>query len=124
MNGKRSSRVQLVALGTVLIGACSDQNIPKDRYVYKAHQECVQDWGDTNCEHAPAGTGGVAAYCYGPRFNTIVETPSGKYVWSGTADRPAVHPLSGQQMGSKAVNISAPRGGFGSTGRSFGFSGT
>ena len=40
MKGKRSSQVQLVMLGTVLIGACSDENIPKDRYVYKAQQEC------------------------------------------------------------------------------------
>ena len=57
MNGKRSSRVQLVALGTVLIGACSDDNLPKDRYVYKAQQECVQDWGETNCERSPGGSG-------------------------------------------------------------------
>ena len=123
MKGKRSSRVQLVALGTVLIGACSNQNIPKDRYVYKAHQECVQDWGDTNCQHA-SGSGSGGGYFYGPRFNSIVETPSGKHVWSGTADRPAIHPLNGQTMGSKAVNISAPRGGFGSSAHSFSSSGS
>jgi len=118
MKGRRSSHVQLVALGTVLIGACSDQDIPKDRYVYKAHQECVQDWGENNCQHS--ATGGGAGYCYGPRFNSIVETPGGKYVWSGTADRPAVHPLTGNYMGSKAVNVAAPRGGFGSSARVFG----
>jgi len=123
MKGRRSSHVQLVALGSVLIGACSDQDIPKDRYVYKAHQECVQDWGETNCQHSTSA-GGSAGYCYGPRFNTIVETPGGKYVWSGTADRPAVHPLTGQAMGSKAVNVSTSRGGFGSFARSFGASGT
>ena len=123
MNGKRARQIQLVTLGTVILGGCSDANIPSDRYAYKSHPECVQDWGEKNCERAPTGGGG-GGYSYGPRFNTIVETPSGKYVWSGTADRPAVHPLSGQQMGSKAVNISAPRGGFGGTGRSFGFSGS
>ena len=123
MKGKRSSHVQLVALGTVLIGACSDQNIPKDRYVYKAQQECVQDWGETNCERSPpsSGAGALAgAYFFGPRFNSIVETSGGRYLWSGTPDRPAVNPVSGNYMGSKAVNISAPRGGFGSSARSFG----
>ncbi len=125
MKGKRSSQVQLVALGTVLIGACSDQNIPKDRYVYKARPECVQDWGETNCQSSSAsvnGGGGMGpgGYFFGPRFNQIVETPSGKHVWSGNADRPAVHPLTGDYMGSKSVNISAPRGGFGSSAHSFG----
>jgi hypothetical protein len=123
MKGKRSSHVQLVALGTVLIGACSDQNIPKDRYVYKAQPECVQDWGETNCQRA-GGSAGTGGYFYGPRFNSIVETPGGKFVWSGTADRPAIHPLTGQTMGSKAVNVSTPRGGFGSFARSFGAIGT
>ncbi|MEO7728711.1 MAG: hypothetical protein ABIS45_15765 [Burkholderiales bacterium] len=128
MKGRRSSHVQLVALGTVLIGACSDQDIPKDRYVYKARPECVQDWGETNCQSASAtgshggvvGPSGGGGYIFGPRFNQIVETPAGKHVWSGNADRPAVHPLTGDYMGSKSVNISAPRGGFGSSARSFG----
>ena len=122
MKGKRSSRVQLVALGTVLLGACSDQNIPKDRYVYKAHPECVQDWGENNCQNAPRRAGSGAAYYYGPRFNSIAETPSGKHVWTGTQSQPAIHPLTGQAMGSKAVNVS--RGGFGSFARSFHSSGT
>jgi uncharacterized protein YgiB involved in biofilm formation len=128
MKGKRSSQVQLVALGTVLIGACSDDNLPKDRYVYKAQQECVQDWGETNCERPPragAGAGALAgAYFFGPRFNSIVETPGGKYVWSGTPDRPAINPLSGNYMGSKAVNAATPRGGFGSSARAAGTSGS
>lgn len=119
MKGRRSSQVQLVVLGTVLIGACSDENIPKDRYVYRAHQECVQDWGETNCEHAPAG-----GYCYGPRFNTIVQTPGNRYLWSGTADRPAINPVSGQAMGSKSVNVASSRGGFGSSSRSLSSSGS
>ena len=122
MKGRRSSQVQLVALGTVLIGACSGQDIPKDRYVYKARPECVQDWGETNCQQSSGQAGG--GYFFGPRFNSIVETPSGKHVWSGTAERPAVHPLTGDYMGSKAVNVSTPRGGFGSSARAFSSSGT
>lgn len=124
MKGRRSSNVQLVVLGTVLIGACSDQNIPKDRYVYKARPDCVQDWGETNCEQSPPRSGGGMGYFFGPRFNQIVETPGGRYVWSGTADRPAVNPVSGQTMGSKSVNISSPRGGFGSSARASGSSGS
>ena len=132
VKGKRSSHVQLVALGTVLIGACSDDNLPKDRYVYKAQQECVQDWGETNCERSPGGSGlGPAAagalagaYFFGPRFNSVVQTPGGSHVWSGTPDRPAVNPATGNYMGSKSVNVPAPRGGFGSSARAAGSSGT
>jgi uncharacterized protein YgiB involved in biofilm formation len=132
MKGKRSSQVQLVMLGTVLIGACSDENIPKDRYVYKEQQECVQDWGETNCEPSrkSSGAGAAAAgalagaYFFGPRFNQIVETPGGKHVWSGTPDRPAVNPQNGNYMGSKAMNVPTPRGGFGSSARATGSIGT
>ena len=122
MKGKRSAHVQLVALGTVLIGACSDENVPKDRYVYKAQQECVQDWGETTCQQAPARTGGGGAYWFGPLFNSIAQTPSGKHIWTGTQSQPAIHPLTGDTMGSKAVNVS--RGGFGSFARSFSSSGS
>jgi uncharacterized protein YgiB involved in biofilm formation len=119
MKGRRSSRVELVMLGTVLIGGCSNDDVPKDRYVYKAKQECVQDWGETNCESSPARTGGsfaagalAGAYFFGPRFGTVVQTPDNHYMWSGTKDYPAVDPRSGRAMGSKAVNVST-RGGFG-----------
>ncbi len=121
MKGRRSSQVQLVALGTVLLGACSDHNVPKDRYVYKARPECVQDWGDTNCQPAAGGAGG-SGYFYGPHFNAMAETPSGKHVWTGTPSQPAIHPLTGQPMGGKAVNVA--RGGFGSFARSFSSGGT
>ena len=122
MKGRRSSRVQLVVLGTVLVGGCSDQNIPQDRYVYRAQQECVQDWGETNCERASGSGGG--GYYYGPRFNSIVHTPGDRYVWSGNAERPAVNPSTGNWMGSKSVNVTTPRGGFGSSSRSIASSGS
>lgn len=118
---KRSQKIRLVTLGTVILGACSDADIPKDRYVYKSHPECVQDWGDSNCQR-PASNGG--GYSYGPRFNSIVETPSGKHIWSGNAEIPAVNPNTGQQMHG-AVNVareSVARGGFGRSALSF-FSG-
>ena len=121
MTCKRSRSIQLVTLGTVVLGACSDPHIPKDRYVYKSHPECVQDWGDKNCEHAPVTVAGSSAYCYGPRFNSIVETPSGKHMWTGTSSMPAIHPNTGQPMRG-AVNVS--RGGFGRVGSSFSSSGS
>ena len=114
---KRSRRIQLVTLGTVILGACSDADVPKDRYVYKSQPECVQDWGDTNCQNAPSGSG----HAWGPHFNTIVPMPDGRHLWSGNAEVPAVNPKTGQQMHS-ALNVSAARGGFGRTGLSF-FSG-
>lgn len=114
MKKQRPRRIQLVTLGTVLLGACSNADLPKDRYAYKSRAECVQDWGETHCENPPTGgagvAGGVAAYVLGPRFNSIVETPSGKHIWSGNAGTPAVHPDTGLPMRG-AVNIA--RGGFG-----------
>jgi len=130
MKRRRSQRIQLVMLGSVVLGACSDADIPKDRYVYKSHPECVADWGEKNCEQpatgggsasGSGGHGGGSGYSYGPRFNSVVETPSGKHIWSGNADMPAIHPNSGQPM-QGAVNVS--RGGFGSSARSFFSSGS
>ena len=118
MKNRRTRQIQLVTLGTVILGACSDANVPKDRYAYKSHPECVQDWGETNCEHAP---GGGAGYSYGPRFNSIVGMPDGRHIWSGNADIPAINPRTGQHM-QGAVNIA--RGGFGHSGSSFFSSGS
>jgi uncharacterized protein YgiB involved in biofilm formation len=118
MKSRRSRQIQLVTLGSVILGACSDADIPKDRYAYKSQPECVQDWGDKNCERAPSSSGGGSGYYYGPHFNSIVETPSGKHIWSGNASMPAINPNTGQQMHG-ALNVSAARGGFGKTGSSF-----
>ena len=49
MIARRSRQIQLVTLGSVILGGCSDADLPKDRYAYKARAECVQDWGDVNC---------------------------------------------------------------------------
>lgn len=120
MNGKRSRQIQLVTLGTMVLGGCADANLPKDRYAYKSQPECVADWGEKNCV-SPSVHGGGGGYYLGPYFNSIVQTPSGKQIWSGNAGMPAVNPNTGQQMRG-AANIS--RGGFGSSGSSFHSSGT
>ena len=117
MKRRRSQRVQLVMLGSVVLGACSDADLPKDRYAYKERPQCVQDWGETNCERAPSG--GSSGYFYGPRFNTIVGMPDGRHIWSGNAEVPAINPRTGQHM-QGAANVA--RGGFGASARSF-FSG-
>jgi uncharacterized protein YgiB involved in biofilm formation len=119
MKHRRSKHIQLVMLGTVVLGGCSDADLPKDRYAYKARPECVQDWGETNCERAPSG--GSSGYFYGPRFNSIVGMPDGRHIWSGNADMPAIHPRTGQPM-QGAANVA--RGGFGRSGGSFASSGS
>jgi len=119
MKSKRSRQIQLVTLGTVILGACSDADIPKDRYAYKARPECVQDWGEKHCERASSGGGSSGGFYLGPPFNSIVETPSGKHIWSGKPDMPAINPNTGRPM-QGALNVS--RGGFGATGSGFHFS--
>ena len=123
MKKQRARRIQLVTLGTVILGACSNADVPKDRYAYKSRPECVQDWGETQCENPPPGHTGSAgaAYFLGPRFNSIVETPSGKHIWSGSAEIPAINPDTGQSMRG-AVNIA--RGGFGKSANAYHSSGS
>jgi hypothetical protein len=116
MIGRRSRQIQLVTLGSVILGGCADADLPKDRYAYKARTECVQDWGDVNCARTPTGSSG-SGYYWGPRFNSVVPMPDGRHIWSGNAEMPAVNPRTGQQMHS-AANVSAARGGFGRTGSS------
>ncbi len=113
---RRSANMQLIAMGTVILGGCSP-DIPTDRYVYANHNECVKDWGDSNCEHSGVshsggGYGGGGYYCYGPRYKSSVRLPTGETVWSGSADRLAVHPTTGKVLGLNTAPVS--RGGFGS----------
>jgi uncharacterized protein YgiB involved in biofilm formation len=128
---RRSANVQLIAMGTVILGGCSP-DVPDDRYVYANHSECVKDWGDANCEHSTVahgsggswgggGGGGGGFYCYGPRYNTSVRLPSGESVWTGSGERLAVHPTTGKVLGLHTAAVS--RGGFGSFARSFSFRG-
>ena len=119
---RRSKHVQLLAMGTVILGGCSP-DLPTDRYVYNSHPECVRDWGDENCQHS-SGSGhggggwfGGSSYSYGPRYNSQARLLSGQTVWTGTADMPAIEPKSGRLLGSNSVKAS--RGGFGSFARSF-----
>ena len=114
---RRSTNVQLIALGTVILSGCGP-DLPKDRYVYSEHGACVNDWGEENCEHSPGSHSGYGGhYCYGPRYNSSVWLPNGQSVWTGNASTPAVHPTTGQRLGASAVHVA--RGGFGSFGRSF-----
>lgn len=43
---KRSSQVSLVLLGTLAAVGCSKT----DTYQYADKQDCVKDWGETECE--------------------------------------------------------------------------
>jgi len=124
MKGRRSSRVQLVALGTVIIGGCSD-DIPLSRYVYPTQPSCVTEWGEKNCSSTSFSGGGGSV---GPRYGTWVNLPTGEKIWSGTPNTPSFHPQTGKHLGSGALSVSrasggagggASRGGFGSSGHSF-----
>jgi hypothetical protein len=124
VKGRRSSRVQLVALGTVIVGGCSD-DVPLSRFVYPTQQACVTEWGEKNCSTSGAGASGVGSV--GPRYGTWVNLPTGEKIWSGTPNTPSFHPQTGKHLGAGALSVSragaaggsASRGGFGSIGRSF-----
>lgn len=113
----RSQHIQLIALGSVILTGCGPE-LPDDRYVYKTHNQCVQDWGNENCEHGPNpnfGWGG--GYGYGPYYNRQVNLPSGDRISSGSPGSPALNPYSNRPLGTTSVKVT--RGGFGAYGRSF-----
>lgn len=121
MNGRRSSRVQLVALGTVVVGGCSGDDIPANRYVYANRPACVTEWGERNCEAGPSSGG--TSVGVGPRYGTWVNLPSGEKIYSGTPQMPSFHPQTGKHLGAGAMSMaragsggSVARGGFGSSG--------
>jgi hypothetical protein len=103
MKRRRSNRVRLVALGTVLVAGCSDE-IPTQRYVYPTKQACVTEWGDTNCSAGNFSDSG-GAYV-GPRYGTWVNLPTGERIWSGTPRTPSFHPKTGQHLGAGAMAVS------------------
>lgn len=115
---RRTKNIQLIALGTVVLTGC-DPDLPDSRYIYENHDECIQDWGEKNCEHGPEShffwSGG--GYCYGPYYNTQVNLPSGERVWSGRPGILTKHPYSNRLLGATSVNVQ--RGGFGSSSRRF-----
>lgn len=124
MKGRRSSRVQLVALGTVLLGGCSGDEVPDNRFVYTSWPACVTEWGETNC--SSSGYFSSGGNSYGPRYGTWVNLPTGERIWSGTPNTPSFHPQTGKHLGAGALTVSrgasgssVSRGGFGSSGRSF-----
>lgn len=130
MKRRRSRSVQLVALGTVALGACSG-DIPQSRYVYQNQQACVAEWGEPNCSTRSFSGGGTGSV--GPRYSNWVNLPSGERVWSGTPEAPNFHPKTGKHLGANAMSVSragssggtsggsgsVARGGFGSSGHSF-----
>ncbi|MFM9966868.1 MAG: hypothetical protein ACKVQK_00480 [Burkholderiales bacterium] len=135
MKGRRSSRVQLVALGSVVLSGCSDE-IPTNRFVYANRPACITEWGERNCESNYFGNNTTS---YGPRFGSWINLPSGERIWSGTPNTPSFHPQTGKHLGANSMlashsnfasgggtraasggaSNSVSRGGFGSSGQSF-----
>ena len=47
---KRSSQVSLVLLGSVATLGCGDTHTGNNTYEYENEQDCVKDWGETECQ--------------------------------------------------------------------------
>lgn len=90
---KSSIKISLVLLGTVSLSACDDNTTT--RYEYNNREECVQDWGETECEDS----------------NSSGRSSGGTYYYY----RPS-HYKTDNHQAKNARNIT--RGGFGSSGRS------
>ena len=112
MKGRRSSSVKLVALGTVLLGGCSD-DLPDNRFIYSTPQACVREWGEANCQSRSSGGTSIGL---GPRYGSWVNLPTGEKIYSGTPNSPSFHPQTGKHLGMASMPT---RGGFGSSGHSF-----
>jgi hypothetical protein len=132
---KRSTRVQLVLLGSTvgLQGCGSDQDLYRQRY--DSLEECRRDWGDPkDCRQVgsgasgswgnSSGAGGGGSYYYGPRYYWDPRTgqptevrPDGttRAVGEAHGSGEPAH-LGGVRMGAGFVS----RGGFGSSARAFG----
>lgn len=111
MKGRRSSRVQLVALGTVIVGGCSGGDVPDNRFSYVNRPACVTEWGEKNCSSSGYfSSGGVGL---GPRYGSWVNLPTGEKIWSGTPKTPSFHPQTGKHLGAGALSVSRSGGGSG-----------
>ncbi len=93
---RRSFQVSLVLMGTLAVASYGEDS----RYLYKNRQDCVDDWGEENCQECQdtsgggSGGGGGGGRIYGPRYG------------------------SGGGRPTKAMGItSVSRNGFGSLGR-------
>lgn len=72
MNGsliKRSSQVSLVLLGSATLLGCNDTST--DTYEYASEQDCVKDWGETECQRQGERhhSGMFLFYANGSRYN-------------------------------------------------------
>ncbi|QEM69936.1 DUF1190 domain-containing protein [Geobacter sp. FeAm09] len=64
---RRSLQVSLVLMGTLSVLSYGETN----RYLYANRQDCREDWGDKDCQEAPAGSGHYAGgRYYGPRYGS------------------------------------------------------
>ena len=110
---RKSAHVRLLVLGTITLGACGEAQDPaaSSRYVYSMYTDCVHDWGEQNCRDRSSPSSGYGHY-YGPYYGSRVDLPSGQSVYTGTRDQPAIHPTTGEKLGTKSLSVS--RGGFGS----------
>jgi hypothetical protein len=108
---KSSSRVTLVLIGVAALSACGNDEEQK-RDVYKSREDCLADWNNkpADCTPATESRHAGSGFFYGPYY--YGSSRGSNSSWTGNA-RPA----------SRIGSMSSPsRGGFGSSGRSFGSS--
>jgi hypothetical protein len=122
---KRSTRVQLVLLGSVMnLYGCDGVTQDLQQQKYTSLDQCRRDWGDpTDCRQSPT-VAGQSSYYVGPR-----------YYWDPNLGRPiavaadgTTRSISNAQItsaGSRFGGVTASvgsfaRGGFGSSAHGFG----
>ena len=121
---KRSSRVQLVLLGSAMgLYGCDGVQQALQQQKYTSYEQCRRDWGNpTDCRQAAQNSGPV--YFVGPR-----------YFWDPNLGRPVAVEADGSTRAINNAHItgvgsenggvttragSFSRGGFGSSARGFG----
>lgn len=101
---RRASKITLTIMSSLCVGGCDSGDEHWTRNYYYSREKCVADYSETQCR--PSG-GGALGYL-GPPYRT------------DTATRDSNDPGPGRTGKADGQTRYVQRGGFGSSGRSFG----
>jgi hypothetical protein len=112
---KSSTQVTLVLIGVAAISACSKEEQKRD--VYASKEDCLADWGNKpeDCTPATEKRHAGSGFFYGPLIYGALRGGGSGSSWMSNS-RPNSRSIGSTSAGSPT------RGGFGSSGRSFGSS--